>query len=68
MKGLYQIRKLRNMSQIELCQKARCSATTLLRIEKFGHRPSDDCCQRIAAALGVNETEIWPAQTQEANR
>lgn len=65
MNTLLKLRKQRNMSQVELGLRAGCSPTTLLRIEKFGHRPPADCCHRIAAALGVTEAEIWPAQTQE---
>lgn len=59
MKSLQELRERRNMSQIELSQRAGCSPTTIMRIEKWGHKPKGDCPQRIATALGVNVTEIW---------
>ncbi len=59
MKSLKELREQRNMSQVELSQRAGCSPTTILRIEKWGHRPRVEVCQRIVTALGVNVTDVW---------
>jgi len=43
------------------------SPSTLVFIERYGHRPGTDLRQRIAQALNVDESELRPevAQTKE---
>jgi len=36
------------------------SPATLSAIEKWGHQPGADLCERIAAVLGVHVGDIWP--------
>jgi DNA-binding XRE family transcriptional regulator len=32
----------------------------LSAIERWGYRPGADLCERIAAALGVAVSDVWP--------
>lgn len=55
--------KLR-FTQQELTQAAGVSIATIVLIERYGHLPGEDVRGRIAAALGVSETTLWPSLTE----
>lgn len=44
----------------ELAVKAHVSPATINTIELYGHFPRSDTRSRIADALGVPESAIWP--------
>jgi transcriptional regulator with XRE-family HTH domain len=48
-------------SMQELAVKAYVSPATINTIEHYGHYPRVDTRSRIAAALGLPETLIWPS-------
>jgi lambda repressor-like predicted transcriptional regulator len=54
------IRRKHGLSLWGLAVRARTSPGTLSAIERWGYRPGTELQQRIATALGVAVTEIWP--------
>ena len=48
-------------TQQELVQAAGVSIATIVLIERYGHLPGEDVRARIADALGVPESVIWPS-------
>lgn len=48
-------------SMQELAVKAHVSPATINTIERYGHFPRADTRSRIAAALGISESVIWPS-------
>jgi DNA-binding XRE family transcriptional regulator len=56
------LRLERNLVQAELAVRARCSPGTVGAAERYGYRPSAAICQRLARALRVKITDIWPAE------
>jgi len=48
-------------SMQELAVKAHVSPATLNTIEHYGHYPRADTRSRIAIALGVSKSTIWPS-------
>lgn len=47
-------------TQQKLTQAAGVSIATIVLIERYGHLPGEDVRARIASALGVGETTLWP--------
>ncbi len=66
--NLRSIRTSQNLTRMGLAAAADTNMLTLQQIENYGYVPGPVIRQRIAAALGVTEAEIWPAQTQEATQ
>jgi DNA-binding XRE family transcriptional regulator len=63
---LKQVRHRRDLAIYGLSALSGVSPTTLCAIERWDYHPSDEVRQRIAVALDVDVTEIWPAgETQE---
>jgi DNA-binding XRE family transcriptional regulator len=57
------LRELRQGQRLPLwglAVRAGTTATTLSAIERWGYRPGADLCARIAAALKVPVSAIWP--------
>jgi DNA-binding XRE family transcriptional regulator len=54
------IRMARKLSVWGLAARAKTSATTVSAIERWGYRPGKDLSQRIAVALNVKVSDIWP--------
>ena len=44
------------------------SPSTLVFIERYGHQPGADLRRRIAEALKVSESELWPDLTPASQR
>lgn len=60
-------RRLADVTQAELAQKAGVDQTTISDIERGRNRnPSWQTVKRIATALGVDPEEIFPVQNGEA--
>jgi transcriptional regulator with XRE-family HTH domain len=57
---LRRLRHARGLALYGLAALARVSPTTLSGIERWNYRPTARVRQRIAAALGVTERDIWP--------
>ena len=58
-----QLRKWRlslGYSQLELSVVAEISPVMIVSIERYGYLPGPDVRARIAAALNVSETTLWP--------
>jgi len=47
-------------TQQKLTQTAGVSIATIVLIERYGHLPGENVRGRIAAALDVSETTLWP--------
>ena len=62
MNRLRAIRQAQKLSLWGLATHAKTSATTLSAIEKWGYHPGAGLRARIAAALGVQVTDIWPVE------
>jgi transcriptional regulator with XRE-family HTH domain len=58
--NLRRLRQDQGLALYGLAALARVSPTTLSGIEKWGYQPTARVRQRIAAALGVTERDIWP--------
>jgi DNA-binding XRE family transcriptional regulator len=58
--NLKAVRQAQDLALYGVAARAGVSPTTLCAIEKWDYRPSASVRQRIAAALGVTEREIWP--------
>jgi len=54
------IRTAQKLSVWGLAARAKTSATTVSAIERWGYRPGKDLSERLAAALEVKVTDIWP--------
>jgi DNA-binding XRE family transcriptional regulator len=57
---LRRLRKAQGLSLWGLAVDVGTSPTTLSAIEKWGYRPGTALCGRIATALGVPVSAIWP--------
>jgi transcriptional regulator with XRE-family HTH domain len=53
-------RQARRLTLQALAKRAQTSVSTLIYIEKYGHTPRPELCQRIALALAVPAEELWP--------
>jgi DNA-binding XRE family transcriptional regulator len=54
------LREERGLAQYGLVVLASTSPTTILAIERYGHCPQSIIRERIASALGVTVSDIWP--------
>jgi len=59
------LRQQRGWSQWALATRAGTSPTMLCAIEKHGHVPGPDLQRRIAQALEVSVTDLWPEPAPE---
>jgi DNA-binding XRE family transcriptional regulator len=57
---LRRLRRVQGLSLWGLAVGVGTSPTTLSAIEKWGYRPGAALCERIATALGVPVSDIWP--------
>lgn len=57
---LRELRQAQNLSQWGLAVDVGTSTAMLSAIERWGYQPRADLCERIAAALGVAVSDIWP--------
>jgi len=58
-----QLRQLRlrlSYSQLELSVAAEVSPAMVVAIERYGYTPGPDVRAKIAKALGVSESTLWP--------
>lgn len=55
---LKELRESRFMTQRELAEKSGLGVATIARIEKSKHRPTFRTIKRLAAALGVDPSEL----------
>jgi lambda repressor-like predicted transcriptional regulator len=63
---LKQVRHRRDLAIYGLSALSGVSATIISAVEHWNYCPGDEVRQRIAAALGVDVAEIWPArETQD---
>ena len=53
--------------QQELAVRAGVSPALLVAVERYGHLPGADVRARIAAAMGVSETTLWPGVAEVAS-
>jgi lambda repressor-like predicted transcriptional regulator len=60
MSQLQQVMKEKKMRTIDLMYKAGCSFYTIYGVLRHGHKPKPAVRERIAQALGVTPTGIWP--------
>jgi transcriptional regulator with XRE-family HTH domain len=58
-----EIRKKKNISQIQLAVRAIVSVTTIARVEKYHFQPALETERKIARALGVAIKEAFPFET-----
>jgi DNA-binding XRE family transcriptional regulator len=61
------LRSAKRMSLRELAVEAGISTSTLVAVEKYSYLPSQDIRTRIAVALGIRESLIWPVSESEAS-
>ncbi len=57
---LRELRRGRGMTQADLAERARVTATYVGRLENAGAAPGIDLVARLAAALGVGPAELLP--------
>jgi lambda repressor-like predicted transcriptional regulator len=65
MNNLKAIRAARDLALWGLAARARVSATTLSAVERWDYLPGPGVRQRVAVALGVPATDIWPEDAGE---
>jgi transcriptional regulator with XRE-family HTH domain len=53
-------REARGLAQYGLAVLAGTSPTTIMAIERYGHRPRYATRERIAGALNVLVSDLWP--------
>jgi len=53
-------RRRQQLVQVELAIKAGTAVGMISMIEKHGYRPGSDVRARLARALNVSATELWP--------
>lgn len=61
---LRSLRHAKGLTLQGLAAASHSSPTTLVFIERYGHRPGADLRHRIAQALNVDESELWPEVAQ----
>jgi transcriptional regulator with XRE-family HTH domain len=54
------LRTERGLTLMGLSQAAGTTPSHLVFIESYGHMPKPDLRRRLAAALGVAESDLWP--------
>lgn len=57
---LRELRKSTGLTMEALAVAAGISSATISRVELYGYKPGPHIKKRIAAALGVEEEQIWP--------
>lgn len=62
------LRREKGMAQRGLTALSGVSAGTISAVEKWGYRPAPDTQRRIAEALGVAVSDIWPEAAGEVSR
>jgi len=62
---LQKAREVRGMTRAALAAAAGTTPWYITWIERHGHVPRADLRRRIAQALGVDESEIWPEIDKE---
>jgi transcriptional regulator with XRE-family HTH domain len=50
----------RQLPQAALAVVAGVSPSLVVAVERYGHRPRPETRARLARALGVSETALWP--------
>jgi transcriptional regulator with XRE-family HTH domain len=63
---LRELRIARRMSQLQLAVTAGTTPAHISVVERYFHYPRSDLRRRIARALGVDERDIWPEASEEA--
>ena len=58
--NLRMLRKRLGFSQVGLAEAAHCSRATIIIVERLNHYPTAGVRSRLATALGVSETTLWP--------
>ncbi|MFH1925666.1 MAG: helix-turn-helix domain-containing protein [Chloroflexota bacterium] len=53
-------RRRLSFTQVELAKTAHCSRATIILIERLKHYPTSKVRSRLATALSVSESVIWP--------
>jgi len=61
---LHSLRRAKGLTLQGLAAASNSSPATLVFIERYGQRPGADLRQRIAHALNVDESELWPEVAQ----
>jgi transcriptional regulator with XRE-family HTH domain len=59
-KNFRQLRKKLQFSQLELSIVAQVSPAMVSAVEKYGYVPGVEVRAKLAGALGVKESVIWP--------
>src|SRR5262245_61881400 len=57
---LRDLRLRRQLAQVALAVVAGVSPSLVVAVERYGHRPRPETRARLARALGVSETTLWP--------
>ncbi len=65
MNRVREVRRRCKLALQGLAVRAKTSPSMLIYVERYGHIPNDDLRQRIAAALGVSEQELWPELVEQ---
>ena len=60
-------RTVRGLGQDELAAKAKCSKSTIVKIEKSGNPPQPLVIRRLAAALGITTEQLFVLTEVEAD-
>ncbi len=63
---LREVRQGANCKMLELAARIGCSPSTLHAIERYDHQPREETKVRIATALSVEVSQIWPSTPAEA--
>lgn len=64
MHTLREIRLSKGMPIAAVAVRARVGTSTIVMIERHGHRPRHETKEKLARALGVDMRKIWPADEQ----
>lgn len=64
---LRELRCQRGLAQQAVAVAAGTNVPTIVAIERYGYVPQNDLRQRIAKAVGVEETAIWPGLLKEGS-
>ncbi len=61
-----EMRLARGETMQGLSRRAGCSPASLVAIERYNHIPGRELRRRLAAALEIEETELWGVQYRSA--
>lgn len=63
--ALRRFRKQQGFTIVELSARTGVSTSVIVGVERYGLRPGPSVRRRLSAALGIDESVLWPAEVND---